>query len=154
MGIHSKADFMGQLMDLLIKDTELKTLMNINSTDINNPTTLRKKYFLQTYVNSQTVTDPICLILIRDAPSSDTNNEFVKINGVIIEIFVHDSVDTAGISGYKRRTHQISDRITKLLHRKLICDSLVKFVDGNELQSSTANFKRSYVRFQYKAIYA
>jgi hypothetical protein len=78
----------------------------------------------------------------------------VKWFSVIIEIYTHDSLEYAGIGGFRRRSHQIQDRIIKLLHNKFVNDDKYKFVDGNELQSSVQNYKRQFVRFSYKCVYA
>lgn len=154
MGIHSTAESMGALMKLLINDVELKTLMKIKTEDQNNPSLLTSKHFLRTSVSDTVLSEPICVLLIRDAPQTPTNNEFVVKDGVIIEIYVHSSIDTAGIGGFVRRTHQIADRLVRLLHRKYINSDWYKLADKNELQSATPSFRRYYVRFEYKAVYA
>lgn len=145
---------MAALMELLINDTELKTLMNINEADQENYSLLTNTYFLQTYVLDNALNDPMCVLLIRTAPKQSTDNQFVMFDNIIIEIFVHNNLDTFGISNYKRRIHLIQDRIIKLLNRKYVGNDLYMFVDGNELQSSTPLFHRFYVMFRYKSIYA
>lgn len=141
-------------MKLLINDTELKTLMKISEIDQADYSLLTSKHFLQTYVSDQILTEPICVLLLRSAPKEYTNNPNVMFNNIIIETYVHGTIDTTNIGGFKRRIHLINDRIVKLLHNKYIGSNLYKFVDGNELQSSTPAFRRYYVMFQYKAIYA
>lgn len=157
IGIHSTADSMGNLMKLLVDDTELKTLMKISVADQSNYKLLTTKYIQSTFISDTILTEPICVLLVRDTPQSQSNNEFVKFDGVIIEIYVHSSIDTAGtagINGFKRRTHMIADRLVQLLHRQYLGSDLYKLVDKNELQSATPNFRRYYVRFEYKAVYA
>lgn len=128
--------------------------MKINDIDQSNYNLLTAKHFKQTFPSDLLADEPICALLIRTGPLSDTENPDVKFEKVIIEIYVHNSIDTAGIEGFRCRTHMIVDRLIRLLHKKYINNDYYRLSAKNELQSSTPEFKRYSVTFQYKSIYS
>lgn len=147
MGIASDYE---SLLKVFANDDELKTLMLIPDSDKNNMVKLRDMYFTQAY-NSDTITDltQSCKIVFRNTQKRETNNKCVKIDGLIIDIFVKNADEYIIL---QRRTHKIADRLIKLLHNKHIDSWEYRFVDSGELMSETG-YKRYFIRFEYKRIY-
>lgn len=141
----------GQIMKLLLNDTELKNLMLISLVDQTNYTKMTTDYFVGTYTSDTLTVDGVCRLLIRSAPQNSTNNMFVKENNLLIEIYVPTSKDR--LAGFERRINQISDRLIVLFHRKLVNDRRFHLEASNELQSSMTGYRRAYVQFSYKRIY-
>lgn len=135
----------------LINDTELKTLMNIPNENINNFRVLVDKYFLQTYVSDKFTSDAICRLLLRSGMQFETNNDFVKWNGVFIEIYIPKVIDI--MEGFMTRTNLIAERIQKLLNRKYINDNKLYFISTYELIANSVYYKRHLCRFNYKKVY-
>lgn len=150
----SNATDFGLLIKLLVNDTTLKTLMDISSSNQSNYRTLVDKYFLQTYVSDLYTNDGSCRLLIRNGAQYDTNNEYVKFNSVLIEIYVPKTKDF--MSGFQTRTNQISDRLIYLLNQTQVNpdnEMKLKFKEFYELASATDHFKRSVMKFEWKKIY-
>jgi len=147
----SNAVDFGLIVATLVNDTTLKTLMNIPTADIENYGVLVNKYFLQTYVSDKFTNDDVCRILIRSGIQSETNNEFVKKNVVIIESYIPKVRDL--LSGFQTRTNLINDRIQVLLNRKSFNDKTLWFVNSYEMISNSNYYKRHICRYEYKKIY-
>jgi hypothetical protein len=144
------ADF-GAIMRILVNDNDLKNLMNIPISDQTNYGLLIQKYFLQTYISEEFTDDGVCRLLIRSSPQSDTNNPYVKFNGLIIEIYVPKSKDL--VEGFQTRINQISDRLQSIFNHVYINDNKLIFNKGHDLPSATRYFKRHFTSYEYKKIY-
>lgn len=142
----------GKLMSILMQNIELKTLMLVPQNVFTNYGELRINYFVEGFVAEAIVIPNVCRLLIKNAPMSPTNSEFVKENNLIIEVFVPSSQDRLG--GFERRTNLIIDKLIKLLHREWINDRRLSLVASNELNCSVVGFKRAYVQFSFKRVYS
>lgn len=142
---------MGLIFKSLIQDSELKTLMNIDSTLHENYSELIDKYFLQTYVSDKFTDTPVCRLLIRFGSPMPTNSYYVNWNYLKIEIYVPISIDI--MESFESRTLQISDRIGNLLMANSINDRNIRVIQPYELISNSNFFKRYVVTAQYKKVY-
>ena len=142
----------GKLLIMLTNDIILKNLMLVPSSVFTNFAELRINYFVEGYTAEAIVIPDVCRLLIKSAPMSSTNNEFVKENNVIIEVFVPTSKDR--MDKFERRTNLIIGRLTKLFHNEIINGRKFKLAGGNDLQSSITGFKRAYVQFSYRRVYS
>lgn len=141
----------GEIMKVLVNDSELKTLMLISTLDQSNYGLLVDKYFLQTYVSDKFTNDGICRILIRNGIQQEiSNNDYVKWNSVIFEIFVPFSKDL--VDGFQTRINKICDRLIKIFNRTYINYNKLVYCDNYEIPSLSANFKRYNCKFEYKKI--
>lgn len=147
----SNADDFGAIMRILVNDNDLKNLMNIPVGEQTNFGLLVQKYFLQTYISEEFTDDGVCRLLIRSAPQTDTNNPYIKFNGLIIEIYVPKSKDL--VSGFQTRINQISDRLQIIFNHIYVNDNKLIFKRGHELPSATRYFKRYFTLYEYKKIY-
>jgi hypothetical protein len=141
----------GDVIKILVNDTTLKELMIIPTLEQTNYGLLVNKYFLQTYISEKFTEDGVCRLLVRSAMQSETNNEYIKWNGVLIEIYVPKSKDL--MSGFETRINQISDRLQYLFNRQYINYNKLCFESCFELASISIYYKRYVCRFNYKKIY-
>ncbi len=144
------ADF-GAIIKILVNDSDLKELMDIPVASRTDYKVLIEKYFLQTMVSDEFTNDGICRLLVRNAPQRETNNDYVKWDGLIIEVYVPKSKDLT--TGFQTRINQISDRLITLFNRNYINDNKLYFVNSFELTSRSNNFKRYVCTYEYKKIY-
>ena len=142
----------GKMLILMTNDIILKQLLLVPQNVFTNFAELRINYFVEGYTAESIVIPDVCRLLIKSAPMSSTNNEFVKENNVIIEVFVPSSKDR--MDNFERRTNLIISRLMKLFHNQVINDRKFKLVTMNDLQSSVVGFKRAYVQFNYKRSYS
>ncbi|MGE5438084.1 MAG: hypothetical protein ACM3O3_12800 [Syntrophothermus sp.] len=140
----------GQIIKILVNDEDLKTLMDIPVNEKTNYGLLTQKYFLQTFVSDEFTGDGVCRLLVRAGMSIDTNNEYVKRQGLIIEVYVPKSKDL--MSGFETRTNKISDQLVKTLNRIYVNDNKLIYQDSYETMSGSNNYKRQYVKFEYKKV--
>lgn len=153
--IGSVADDYGAFMSILVHDIKLMNLMAIPIEDQTNYTKLITTYFIEKY-NSDIITQSdICRLVIHSAPISPTNNLYVKQDSVVIEVFVPsgESNNMDRVSGFKRRSNQIVDRLIQIFHIKTINNKKLRLAARHELASGSANFVRMYTRFSYKKVY-
>ena len=144
------ADYAG-IMNVLVNDSTLKTLMNIATADKTNYKVLLDEYFLQTHTSDVFTNDGICRICLRNDLQRDTTNDYVKFNGVILEMYIPKTIDY--MTAFQTRTNQITDRLIVLFNNEYINENKLKFHSSNELASSQKFFKRQYCKFEYKKIY-
>ena len=142
----------GQIMITLTNDIELKQLLLVPQNVFTNFAELRINYFVEGYIAESIVIPNTCRLLIKNASMSPSNNEFVKENNVIIEVFVPSSQDR--MTGFERRTNIIIGRLIKLFHNQMIHNRKFKLETSSELLSSEVGFKRAYVQFSYKRVYS
>lgn len=147
----SNAKDFGDIVKILVNDTTLKNLMCIPSSELTNYGLLVNKYFLQTYISEKFTDDGICRMLVRNAMQFETNNQFVKWNGVLIEIYVPKSKDL--MDGFETRINQISDRLQTLFNRQFVNYNKLCFENCYELASISVHYKRYVCRYNYKKIY-
>jgi hypothetical protein len=140
----------GEIIKVLVKDDTLKTLMDIPTSEKTNYGVLVNKYIMQSSISDQFTDDGICRLLVRNSMQTETTNEFVKWNGVIIEVYVPKSKDL--MTGFQTRINKISDRLTQLLNRVYINYNKLYFVNSYELPSGSNNFKRYNCKFEYKKV--
>jgi len=143
---------MASIYKIIVNDDTLKSLMNIPTAERSNYGILLDKYFLQTYVSDKFTNDGICRILLRSGVQTETNNEYVKWNPIIIEVFVPKSKDLQ--SGFQSKSLQITDRLYSLLNRQYVNSFKMIFVGCYELISNTVNYRRMAIKFDYKQIYS
>jgi hypothetical protein len=141
----------GLLMQRLVNDSTLKTLMNIPVSEISDYGVLVDKYFIQSYVSYKFTEDSICRLLIRKGSTTQTNNSYVKRDTIVIEVFVPTSIDM--LEGFETRTNKICDRLITLLNRFTVNDCNIIFNTSYESISGTNYFKRYTNRFEYKKVY-
>jgi hypothetical protein len=142
----------GVLFKTLYDDTELKNLMLIPDTMKNNLAEIRKNYIVQSYGSDLITLTEKCRIIYRNVPSRQTNNEYCRFSDVIFEIFVNNTNEYI-VPGFDRRQMLIADRLRTLLSTKRIGNWRYKAVDEGELYCSTQNYRRYYIRFEYKMVY-
>jgi hypothetical protein len=140
----------GDIVAILMVDSTLKTLMDIPVNEQTEYGILADKYIMQTYVSDKFTDDGVCRILVRAGVQMETTNEFVLWNGVIIEVYVPKFKDLA--ENFQTRINQIVDRLIILLNRQLINDNKLYFKNAYEQVSESINFKRYYVKFEYKKV--
>jgi hypothetical protein len=145
----SALDF-GEIIKILVKDDTLKSIMDIPVSDRTNYGVLADKYIMQTFVSDKFTDDGVCRLLVRSAMQTDTSNEYVKWNGVIVEVYVPKHKDL--MTGFQTRINQISDRLTQLLNRVYVNDNKLYYKNSYELPSSSNNFKRYNCKFEFKKI--
>jgi len=143
-------DYAG-VISVLVNDSTLKTLMLIPTADQTNYRLLLEKYFLQTFISDVFTDDGVCRIIIRSDLQTETNNDYVKFNGVIFEVYIPKAKDL--MSGFQTRINQIADRLIALFNREYVGVNKLYFTRCVELASYTNYFKRYYLKFEYKAIY-
>jgi hypothetical protein len=144
------SDF-GAIMKVILNDTELKTLMLIPTIDQSDYSKMLTNYFVETYTSEAITTSSICRLLIRSAPSSNTNNIMVREDNLVIEVYVPTSKDRMAL--FERRSNQIVDKLIKLFHMKSVSDRNFKLEARHELASSVTGFVRMYTQFSYKKVY-
>lgn len=147
----SVASDSGAIMKILVNDSGLKTLMNIPIAEQTNYGLLVNKYFLQTYVSDKFTEDNICRILIRKGMQVDTNNDYVKWDNIIFEVFVPKVIDL--MEGFQTRINQIQDSLITLFNREYVNSNKLYFCNTYEMVSGTRYFKRYLCKFEYKKIY-
>jgi len=141
----------GLIIKTLVNDTELKQLMLIPSSEIDNYGVLVEKYICQKYVSDIFTEDGVCRLLIRKGVSTQTNSDYVKRDSVIIEVYIPSYKDI--MEGFETRINKISERLIKLLNRKKFNDVTVIYNTTYEAICGTNYFKRYINRFEYKKIY-
>jgi len=141
-----------QMMAIMTNDIILKQLMLVPTNVFTNFAELRINYFVEGYIAESIVIPNVCRLLIKSAHMSPTNNEFVKENNVIIEVFVPSSQDR--MTGFERRTNIIIGRLIKLFHNQMIHNRKFKLETSNELFSSEVGFKRAFVMFSFKRAFS
>jgi hypothetical protein len=147
----SDATDFGKVVETLINDSTLKTLMNISVANQSNYGLLADEYFIQTYVSSKFIETPVCRLLINSWFPEDTNNQYVKLNYLRIESYVPVVIDL--MSGFESRTRKISDRLRYLLNHKEINYRNLVFKNSHGQASGTNYFERYITIFEYKKVY-
>jgi hypothetical protein len=143
-----------ELFLTLYNDAQLKTLMKIPAVDINNMAKVRDTYITHAYGSDTIILSESCRILYRNVPLSATNNQFVKWDGIIFEIFVKDSDQyNVTTNALDRRQEMIADRLLALLGRQYVGDLKFEPVDKGDLYCATSGYKRYFVLFKYKRIF-
>ena len=143
-------DYAG-VMSVLVNDDDLKDLMNIATADQTDYRLLLDKYFLQTFISDEFTDDGVCRLLIRSDLQKKTNNEYVKFNGVMFELYVPKTHDY--MTAFQTRINQISDRLIVLFNREYINENKLIFTECHEMASFTKYFKRHIIKFEYKKIF-
>ena len=154
-----------QMVLALMNDQILCDLMLIPKLEQKN-TLMYGKYFVEAFTSSVITLDGICRLLIKSAPQSFTNNQFVKEDSVIIEVFVPVKKDRSGV-GFERLSNQIIDRIYTIFTKKrqnrttlewsksaLINDKKMCLEGRNELNSPSLDFIRMFIGFSFKRVYS
>ena len=138
----------------LFQDDTLKTLMKIPTVDKNNLGKVRDLYITHSYGSDTIITNLNCRILFRNVPLTGTNNQYVKWDGIIFEIFVKNSEEyTVESDGLIRRQEAIADRLYELLARQYVASMKFEPVDRGDLYCGTEGYKRYFVKFTYKRIF-
>lgn len=142
----------GQIMKVLLNDLTLKNLMLIPVADNTNYSKLMTDYFVETYTSDAITTASVCRLIIRSAPSSNTNNMMVREDNLVIEVYV--PADKDRLASFERRSNQIVDRLIKLFHLEMVNDRKFRLEARHELASSVQGFRRMYTMFSYKRVYS
>ncbi len=141
----------GLIMKTLVNDTTLKQLMLIPVNDQSDYGLLVTKYFIQQFVSDVFTDDGICRILLRKGFGTQTNNDYVKRDSVIIEVYIPSYKDL--LDGFETRINHITDRLITLLNRNSFNDVKLVYNTAYEAISGTNYFKRYNIRFEYKKVY-
>lgn len=139
----------------LYNDLKLKDLMDIPTIDKNNVVKIRDNYIISTFNTDALIISETSRILFRNTNLIETNNFMVKRDSIIFDIYVKNSEEftTDPVDRLLRRQLLIAERIYELLAYKTIGNMKFYFADKGDLMSNTQNYKRYFIRFDYKIVH-
>lgn len=143
-----------QIFLTLYNDTTLKNLLKIPATEKTNIAKVRDKYITNNFGSDTIIVEESCRIIYHNVPLTETQNQFVKWDGIIFEIFVKNADEyNATTNALDRRQELIADRLIELLSRKYVGSLKFEPKDKGDLYSATQGYKRYFVKFAYKRIF-
>ena len=151
---------MGQLdigrtiLTTFFNDSLLKDYMGISVSDKNKIVEFRDKYCCNIFNSDALVINDISRLVYRNLNLSSTNNPQVKIDSLMIDIYVKASEEYTvdPVDRLKRRQDVIYKRILELLNNQSICGFKFRLVDKGDLYSGVLNYHRYFLKFEYKFI--
>jgi hypothetical protein len=144
----------GQVMKVLLNDEPLRELMLIPTTTTVSATL--DVNFIETVSSGIITTTPICRVILSSNPSMRTNNSYVKLEMLAIEVFVPNLApnNKDRMPQFERRSNQIVDRILAILNNQVINGRKLRLESRNELASGTVGFCRHLIQMSYLRQYS
>lgn len=139
---------------VIFKDTELKTLMKIPASDMNNIISFRDKYFIHGTITDTPITNEAVRILYSEEQPFETNAPNIFTHMLVFDIYVNDGVRwDASADRMQERGELIAQRLKQLLHNKRHFN--IKFMARGvyDLTCKLEGYTRKTIVFTYKRIY-